>query len=445
MVDEVVCAETPEPFYAVGLWYDDFAQTTDDEVRDLLRARAAGGTDRQALGRRLSRHVPDRRAVDDRSGGGDPLRGATDDYDRCSSRIGDARFVLIGEASHGTHEFYRERARSRAADRERGFTRWRSRPTGPMPIASTATCAARRRSGRRAALADFQRFPRWMWRNADVLDFVDWLRDYNDSLPDARRGRLLRARSLQPARLDRGGARVSRQGRSRAAPRAPGSATPASITSATTPRPTATRRPRHRRPPARTRWSVSWSSCSGAPATSPGATAASPRTSSSSPSRTRAWQERRGVLPGHVPGPHSVWNLRDRHMAETLDALVAHLAARAREPAGSSSGRTTRTSATRAPRRWAREGELNLGQLVRERYGAGGVPDRVHAPMPAPSPRPPTGTSRRSDDGSVRAPEGATRRCSTRWAGEAATSCSTCATAARRRRPAKPGSSGRSA
>jgi predicted phosphoribosyltransferase len=38
-VDEIICAITPEPFYAVGLWYDDFSQTTDDEVRDLL-ARA---------------------------------------------------------------------------------------------------------------------------------------------------------------------------------------------------------------------------------------------------------------------------------------------------------------------------------------------------------------------------------------------------------------------
>src|SRR5438094_4996598 len=39
-VDDVVCAITPEPFHAVGLWYDDFSQTTDEEVRDLL-ARAA--------------------------------------------------------------------------------------------------------------------------------------------------------------------------------------------------------------------------------------------------------------------------------------------------------------------------------------------------------------------------------------------------------------------
>jgi len=39
-VDEVVCARTPEPFYAVGVWYEDFSQTTDDVVRDLL-ARAS--------------------------------------------------------------------------------------------------------------------------------------------------------------------------------------------------------------------------------------------------------------------------------------------------------------------------------------------------------------------------------------------------------------------
>jgi putative phosphoribosyl transferase len=37
-VDEVVCAITPDPFYAVGVWYDDFSQTTDEEVRSLLAA-----------------------------------------------------------------------------------------------------------------------------------------------------------------------------------------------------------------------------------------------------------------------------------------------------------------------------------------------------------------------------------------------------------------------
>jgi putative phosphoribosyl transferase len=42
LVDEMVCAATPQPFYAVGAWYDDFSQTTDDEVRELLRRAEAG-------------------------------------------------------------------------------------------------------------------------------------------------------------------------------------------------------------------------------------------------------------------------------------------------------------------------------------------------------------------------------------------------------------------
>lgn len=49
-VDECICAITPDPFYAVGIWYEDFSQTTDDEVRDLLE-RAADGTMAPAAGR----------------------------------------------------------------------------------------------------------------------------------------------------------------------------------------------------------------------------------------------------------------------------------------------------------------------------------------------------------------------------------------------------------
>jgi len=40
-VDEIVCAITPEPFYGVGQWYQDFTQTTDEEVRQLLEKSAA--------------------------------------------------------------------------------------------------------------------------------------------------------------------------------------------------------------------------------------------------------------------------------------------------------------------------------------------------------------------------------------------------------------------
>src|ERR671939_2026750 len=53
----------------------------------------------------------------------DPLTGSPRDYDRLLELIGDARFVLLGEASHGTHEFYRERAQiTKRLIREKGFT-----------------------------------------------------------------------------------------------------------------------------------------------------------------------------------------------------------------------------------------------------------------------------------------------------------------------------------
>ena len=52
-----------------------------------------------------------------------PVTGDADDYDALLDLVGDRRFVFIGEASHGTHEFYRERARiTRRLIQERGFT-----------------------------------------------------------------------------------------------------------------------------------------------------------------------------------------------------------------------------------------------------------------------------------------------------------------------------------
>ncbi len=69
----------------------------------------------------------------------------------------------------------------------------------------------------------------------------------------------------------------------------------------------------------------------------------------------------------------SSWNLRDRHMAETLEALVAHLGRAGRRARRSSSGRTIPISATRGRREMGRRGELNVGQLVRERHGRDAV------------------------------------------------------------------------
>jgi erythromycin esterase-like protein len=114
-----------------------------------------------------------------------PLTGAGRDYDLLLELIGDARIVLLGEASHGTHEFYRERARiTQRLIEEHGFTvvaveaDWPDAYRGNRWVRGTGsdTVAAE-------ALGDFERFPRWMWRNRDVHAFASWLRDHNDGLP----------------------------------------------------------------------------------------------------------------------------------------------------------------------------------------------------------------------------------------------------------------------
>ena len=90
-------------------------------------------------------------------------------------RFADARVVLLGEASHGTSEFYRARAAiSRRLIERHGSTSSRSRRTGPTPRPSTAMSAIDRRA--RARCAAFERFPTWMWRNVEVDGFIRWLR-----------------------------------------------------------------------------------------------------------------------------------------------------------------------------------------------------------------------------------------------------------------------------
>ena len=109
------------------------------------------------------------------------ITGSAGDYDALLERIGDARFVLLGEASHGSHEFYRERSRlTRRLIAEKGFRAVAIESDWPAAArvnryvrgAGTDTAAE-------MALDGFERFPAWMWRNADVLQFVGWLRRHN--------------------------------------------------------------------------------------------------------------------------------------------------------------------------------------------------------------------------------------------------------------------------
>ena len=106
-----------------------------------------------------------------------PVTGEYADYDSLLDRIGDRRFVLIGEASHGTHDFYRERARiTRRLIDERGFTAVAVEADWPDAYrVNRYVMGLSDENDANAALSDFRRFPAWMWRNCDVLAFVEWL------------------------------------------------------------------------------------------------------------------------------------------------------------------------------------------------------------------------------------------------------------------------------
>jgi erythromycin esterase-like protein len=113
------------------------------------------------------------------------LSGSSCDYDPLLELIGDAHFVLIGEASHGTHEFYAQRAEiTKRLVTEKGFNA--VAVEADWPDAYRINRFVRNLSEDEEpvdALNDFRRFPTWMWRNADVLDFVGWLREHNDQFP----------------------------------------------------------------------------------------------------------------------------------------------------------------------------------------------------------------------------------------------------------------------
>lgn len=181
-VDEVVCAMTPSPFFAVGASYWDFTQTTDEEVRDLLRAAARAPTGQSAQAGLPSEVAVIRMSaafVDEGVPPDETLFGI----------VGDARIVLIGEASHGTHEFYAARAQmTRRLIEQRGFCA--VAVEADWPDAYRVNRYVRGRSDdvtAEEALRGFERFPTWMWRNTVVLDFAGWLRERNDRVGDERR------------------------------------------------------------------------------------------------------------------------------------------------------------------------------------------------------------------------------------------------------------------
>jgi erythromycin esterase len=118
-----------------------------------------------------------------------PLSGPGD-LDAVVDQVGGARFVGIGEASHGTHEFYRWRGDlSRRLIDEHGFT-WIG-VEGDWPdcwrINRWVRGHAEQHLDARGLLDRFERWPTWMWANQDVAGFLDWLRGHNLARPEPER------------------------------------------------------------------------------------------------------------------------------------------------------------------------------------------------------------------------------------------------------------------
>jgi len=115
-----------------------------------------------------------------------PLVGSMEDFDPILELVGDARLVLIGEATHGTHDFYRQRAQlTQRLILEKGFCAVAAEADWPDAYrVNRYVRGIGKDTEAFEALDDFKRFPAWMWRNADVLEFVAWLREHNDRAAD---------------------------------------------------------------------------------------------------------------------------------------------------------------------------------------------------------------------------------------------------------------------
>ena len=301
-----------------------------------------------------------------------PLADGPADHDALLERIGDAQVVLLGEASHGTHDFYRLRAEiTMRLIVEKGFSA--VAVEADWPDAYRVNCYVRGGgddSSATEALGGFVRFPAWMWRNADVLDFVGGVRAHNDTVGDG-------AHKVGFYGLDLYSLHASID---------------AVIGYLDKVDPEAARRARHRyacfedfrddtHGYAYAAAAGTVESCEdevvqqlvelqrqvGREAARDGKAAEDDLFYIEQNARLvrNAEEYYRSMFRGRV----SSWNLRDRHMAETLEALLGHLGRGGSRPKVVVWEHNSHIGDARATE-MADAGELNVGQLVRERHGA---------------------------------------------------------------------------
>jgi erythromycin esterase-like protein len=298
------------------------------------------------------------------------LHGEPSDFDPLLNEIGDARLVLLGEATHGTHEFYRLRALiSRRLIEEKGFAA--IAVEADWPDAYRVNRYIRGVGGdvdALEALQGFQRFPAWMWRNADVLDFVGWLRTHNDhrsssehvgfygldlySLHASMTAVLSYLRKVDPAAADRARSRYA------CFDRFGGQAQTYAYAAATGLSPSCEREVIHQLLELYQRRAEY--------ATRDGRVAADDYFQAAQNARLvkNAEEYYRTMVRGHVES----WNLRDRHMVETLGELRNFLGQTLPGAKIVVWAHNSHLGDARATEMGER-GELNVGQLVREQFG----------------------------------------------------------------------------
>jgi erythromycin esterase-like protein len=117
------------------------------------------------------------------------ITGSSHDFDSLIELAGNSRFALLGEASHGTHDFYHTRAQlTQRLIEEKRFSAVAVEADWPDAHRVNRYVQGRGDDAEAVeALGSFQRFPTWMWRNTDVVEFIAWLREYNDALPEGTR------------------------------------------------------------------------------------------------------------------------------------------------------------------------------------------------------------------------------------------------------------------
>jgi erythromycin esterase-like protein len=300
-----------------------------------------------------------------------PLTGGGEDYTPLLEFVGDARFVLLGEATHGTHEFYRQRAQiTKRLVQEKGFTA--VAVEADWPDAYRVNRYVHDESAdpdATEALGGFKRFPAWMWRNADVLDFVGWLRAYNDSLPPgvtktgfygldlyslhaSIEAVLNYLDKVDPAAAERARHRYACFAHFGADPQEYGYATGLGLSPACESEVVAQLLDLQQRAAEYARRD--------------GRVAADDFFYAEQNARVvkNAEQYYRTMFRGRI----SSWNLRDAHMAGTVDALVEHFAQR-NQPAKVAVWVHNSHSGDARATQMGQLGEWNVGQLLRQKYG----------------------------------------------------------------------------